>query len=85
MQIPHVALTDIRTVEDAASYWEGRLAAVAEAKQREDQHWTRVHPSNVQVLIGDSRGATEEALREWLEVNGQEFDRSAARDRDPPF
>ena len=66
VQIPHTALTEIRSVEDAARYWEQRSEMLAEAQQREQQHWTRAHPSNVKVLKADP---TEESLQEWLSAN----------------
>lgn len=72
-------------MDDAASYWEQRLATMAEAQLREQQHWTRVHPPNVRIVRGESREETEESLGEWLDEHGQEYDYAQARSERPPF
>ena len=77
--ISHTALTDIRTVEDAASYWVRWFEELAVAREREQQHWTRAHPPNVRVLRGSNRAGTEELLAEWIDEHGHEYDYAAAR------
>ena len=64
--MPHAALNGIHTVEDAMSYWEGRLAVEAEASEAAANHWTHVHPPNVFVEnFGPAKGPRK--LRQWME------------------
>ena len=64
--MPHVALNEVVTVQDVADYWAARLEAEAEVRRKEEEHWTRKHPSNV--TIADAR--TDE-LDDWLATHGQ--------------
>ena len=89
-RMPHAALTAIRSVEDAASYWEGRLEAEAAARLEEERHWTKVHPPNVRLIEGTSREEAEEALSEWMDEHGLRLDGGGARweggsSAGPPF
>ncbi len=64
--MPHSALHSVRTVEDVAAYWVHRLNADAEVQQASEQHWSRVHPSNVQVeLVDGDRG--RQLVADWSE------------------
>jgi len=63
--IPHAAVNDITSVEDAVHYWEERHEAQAEARRRAQEHWSVAHPANVTVLRGQ-RHAVDVALQDWL-------------------
>ena len=67
--MPHAALTRIRSVEDAASYWESRLDEIAAAKRADEMHWSRVHPPNVHVLIRNTDEEESDALNDWLDTH----------------
>jgi hypothetical protein len=59
--MPHAALNDVSTVDDAVRYWEARLQSITEEQERAARHYTVVHPPNV-VIGGKGRGAI---IDEW--------------------
>ena len=64
--MPHGALNEVKSVDDAVSYWERRLAAVEEERIAAAKHYTVQHPPNV-VIGGKGRGAV---IREWQQQHG---------------
>jgi len=74
--MPHAALNDVRSVDDAVSYWEGRLSEIAAAEAAAAQHFTVAHPPNV-VIGGKGRG---EFILEWRRQYARQFDHLAADD-----
>lgn len=61
----HADMSAVQTVDDAAGFWERRLAEEEEARERAASHWTRAHPPNVFVEdLGPEGGPT--ALRNWM-------------------
>lgn len=67
LRIPHAAMSNIQTVEDAASYWEHRLESVRLAEEAAAAHWTQTHLPNVTVIRDANRLDREVKLQEWLE------------------
>ena len=59
--MPHGALNEVKSVDDAVGYWERRLAAVEEERIAAAKHYTVQHPPNV-VIGGKGRGGV---MREW--------------------
>ena len=60
--MPHAALNDVASLDDAVRYWETRVEEIAEAERAAEKHFTRAHPSNV-LIAGPGRA---ELLQEWL-------------------
>jgi hypothetical protein len=77
LRIPHAEMSDIRTVEDAASYWEQRLESVRLAKEAEAARWTNTRLPNVHVIRDTVRLDREAKLQQWLAK--QEASGSAGR------
>ena len=77
--MPHAALNDVKSVEDAVRYWEGRLEAAAEAEAAAARHFTVSHPPNLTIV---QRGG----LGDWLDQHGHQphLESMADDDRDMP-
>ena len=72
MRMPHGALNDIHSVEDAARYWELRHEALAAERVAVETHWTHAHPANVSVLRGASRLDVDAEVHSWLREHADE-------------
>ena len=66
LAMPHVALDEVKSIDDAVSYWEARFVSIQEAEEAAKKHYTVAAPPNV-FIAGAGRG---DALREWLQQHG---------------
>ena len=68
LQLQHADLNRISTIESAVEYWNERLDAIAEDRQREEEHWHNVSLPNVTIL---PQGNNEELARWILRQTGE--------------
>ena len=74
MRMPHAALNRVSTVEDAAQWWEERLAAEEARIAAEAQHYTNVSLPNL-VIMGQGE---KEKVRDFIERHSRRGGAAAA-------
>lgn len=85
IRMPHAALNQVSTVEDAAQWWEERLAAEEARLAAEAQHYTNVSLPNLLIIGQREKGKVRDFIERQSRRGGAtaaEPDASAADEAD---
>ena len=62
MRMPHTALNEVQTIDDAARWWAAKIAMVAEAQEKDAQHFTKAQLPNLN-FFGKGQ---QTGLKTWI-------------------